>query len=89
MAKKGRPRRTARRKTRKPRSGPSGSAVRASRGLAELAEKLDIMVPELSARLAALEHLLVQKEICEREELIRARRFVDLPRGGFAGEEQE
>jgi len=35
------------------------------------------MLPELTARIAAVEHLLVEKEICDREELIAAREFVD------------
>ncbi len=60
------------------------------RRLAELSEALGIMLPELTARIAAVEHLLVKKEICDREELIAAREFVDeRPRGGFAGEEQD
>lgn len=77
--------------TRTPRrsvaSRPQGVATRR---LNELAEALDIMLPELTARIAAVEHLLVEKEICDREELIEAREFVDeRPRGGFAGEEQD
>jgi hypothetical protein len=60
------------------------------RRLAEISEALDIMLPELTARIAAVEHLLVEKEICDREEFIEARQFVDeRPRGGFAGEEQD
>ena len=47
------------------------------RRLAEISETLDIMLPELTARIAAVEHLLVEKEICDREELIAAREFVD------------
>ena len=35
------------------------------------------MVPELTARIAALEHLLMEKGLCTRDDLIRARRFVD------------
>ena len=75
------------RKQRRPAA--SGPAKAADRRLTELAEALDIMLPELSARVAALEHLLVVKEICDRDELIRSREFVDAPRGGFAGEEQQ
>jgi hypothetical protein len=60
------------------------------RRLADVSEALDIMVPELTARIAAIEHLLVEKEICDRAELIEAREFVDeRPRGGFAGDEQD
>ena len=60
------------------------------RRLSEISETLDIMLPELAARIAAVEHLLVEKEISDREELLEAREFVDeRPRGGFAGEEQD
>jgi len=38
------------------------------------------MLPELAARLAALEHLLVEKGICRREELLESRAFVDVRR---------
>jgi len=43
------------------------------------------MLPELSARLAAIEHLLVEKQCCSREELIRSREFVDLRRSEGRG----
>ena len=46
------------------------------RRLGELAEAVNIMIPELSARVAALEHLLVEKRVCRRVDLIRARQFV-------------
>ena len=52
------------------------------RRLGELAEAVNIMIPELSARVAALEHLLVEKRICRRADLIRARQFVDVRGGG-------
>jgi len=51
------------------------------RRLAELAEAVNIMIPELSARVAALEHVLVEKQLCRRADLMRARQFVDM-RGG-------
>ena len=41
-------------------------------------ETLDIMIPELTARLAALEHLLIEKQICSHEDLVRSREFVDI-----------
>jgi len=60
------------------------------RRLAEISETLDIMLPELTARVAAVEHLLVEKELCDREEHLEAREIVDeRPRGGFAGEQQD
>jgi len=43
-----------------------------------IAETLDIMIPELAARLAALEHLLIEKQICSHEDLVRSREFVDI-----------
>lgn len=46
----------------------------------ELGEALDIMLPELAARIAALEHLLVDKQICGREDLKRARAFIEMRR---------
>jgi len=88
--------RAPRRSARKTPSGKTRQAVSTrpaktdNRRLAEISEALDIMLPELTARIAAVEHLLVEKEICDREELIEAREFVDeRPRGGFAGEEQD
>ena len=88
--------RAPRRSARKTPSGKTRQAVSTrpaktdDRRLAEISEALDIMLPELTARIAAVEHLLVEKEICDREELIEARVFVDeRPRGGFAGEEQD
>jgi len=38
---------------------------------------MDIMVPELTARIAALEHLLIEKGLCTHDDLVRSRRFVD------------
>jgi len=52
------------------------------RRLGELAEAVNIMIPELSARVAALEHLLVEKQLCRRADLLRARQFVDVRGGG-------
>jgi len=37
-----------------------------------------IAIPELTARLAALEHLLIEKQICSHEDLVRSREFVDI-----------
>ena len=76
---RGQPRRQAstRRLRRSAASRPEG--VVSSR-LNELAEALDIMLPELTARIAALEHLLVEKRFCSHEDLVRSREFVDLSR---------
>ena len=62
-------------------SSATGQATASGRGVSELAEALDIMLPELSARLAAIEHALVDRQLCTRDDLLRAREFVDLRRG--------
>ncbi len=46
------------------------------RRLNDLIEQVDIIVPEMTARVAALEHLLIEKHLCTREDLVRAREFV-------------
>ena len=48
--------------------------------LAELAEAQEILLPELAARIAALEHLLLIKGLCTRDELKQARAFIDTRR---------
>jgi len=62
--------------TKGPPAGDGGDAV--ERRLGELSEAVNIMIPELSARVAALEHLLVEKRVCRRVDLVRARQFVDM-----------
>jgi hypothetical protein len=47
-----------------------------SRQLRDLREQVDIMLPEMTARIAALEHLLREKQLCTRQDLIAARQFV-------------
>ncbi|MDA2910171.1 hypothetical protein MYX04_04450 [Nitrospiraceae bacterium AH_259_D15_M11_P09] len=59
-------------RSKRPRSAPP-----ATTHLNELTEKVDIMSSELAARLAAVEHLLVDKQVCSRDELIRSRQFID------------
>jgi len=44
--------------------------------LQDLREQVDIMLPEITGRIAALEHLLLEKQLCSRKELIDARQFV-------------
>jgi Holliday junction resolvasome RuvABC endonuclease subunit len=50
----------------------SGLSVR----LQDLREQVDIVLPEMAARIAALEHLLREKQLCTRQDLIAARQFV-------------
>ncbi|HEX4967408.1 MAG TPA: hypothetical protein VFV44_02715 [Nitrospiraceae bacterium] len=47
-----------------------------SRRLEDLREQVDIILPEMTARIAALEHLLLEKHLCTRRDLIDARQFV-------------
>jgi len=47
-----------------------------SRQLRDLREQVDIVLPEMTARIAALEHLLLEKQLCTRKDLIEARQFV-------------
>ncbi len=84
------------------RSGRSGRSKAKARGggrgvqarrhlptdllLESLGEEVHIMLPELAARLAAVEHLLVEKQLCSHEDLVRSREFVDIRRG--QGEDQ-
>jgi hypothetical protein len=42
----------------------------------DLVEQIDIRVPEMTARIAALEHLLLEKRLCTRDDLVSAREFV-------------
>lgn len=44
--------------------------------LEDLSEKFDLVLPEVTARVAALEHLLREKELVSRADLISARAFV-------------
>ena len=54
------------------RRGASGL----SRRLQDLREQIDIVLPEVTARIAALEHMLREKQLCTRQDLIAARAFV-------------
>ena len=53
-------------------SAESGLSLR----LDELTERIDIVLPEVTARVAALEHLLLELKLCRHDDLRRARQFV-------------
>ena len=55
-----------------PKRGESGL----NRRLQDLREQVDVVLPEMTARIAALEHLLLGKQLCTRKDLIDARQFV-------------
>ena len=46
--------------------------------LEDLSEKIDLVLPEVTARVAALEHLLREKNLVSRQDLISARAFLRL-----------
>ena len=46
------------------------------RRLEDLREQVDIILPEMTARIAALEHQLLKKNLCDRKDLVDARQFV-------------
>jgi hypothetical protein len=64
------------------RSKAAKPAMLSSSRLADLAEAQEILLPELAARIAALEHLLLIKGLCTRDELKQARAFIDTRRMG-------
>jgi hypothetical protein len=57
--------------------GNGGQAVLRQR-LEDLIEKFDLVMPEVTARVAALEHLLREKGLVTRQDLVSARAFVRL-----------
>jgi hypothetical protein len=62
-------------RVKKSASSKSGGAA-LNRRLLELIERIDIVLPEVTARVAALEHLLLELKLCTREDLRLAREFV-------------
>ncbi len=49
---------------------------RLSRRVEDLREQVDVVLPEMTARIAALEHLMLEKQLCTRKDLVDARQFV-------------
>jgi Holliday junction resolvasome RuvABC endonuclease subunit len=80
MPSKRHPTRTMRRRLRRGRAkktvAKKTSESGLSRRLDELTERIDIVLPEMTARVAALEHLLLELNLCTRNDLRRAREFV-------------
>ncbi len=68
---------TSTRKTQKPqRSRPSRASKVTVKTLDALNERLDMILPEVMVRIAAIEHLLVKNQLCMYDELINARQFI-------------
>lgn len=68
---------TPNRKAKRPqRSRTPGASAVTGKSLAALNERLDMMLPEVMFRIAALEHLLVKNQLCSYEELVNARQYI-------------
>jgi hypothetical protein len=67
-------RRQPTRSVKKAASKPGAAGL--TRRILELTERLDIVLPEMTARVAALEHLLLELKLCTDGDLRRARTFV-------------
>lgn len=72
------PARNPARKAPVPRAAAPGT--RKPPRLEDVAETLAVMMPALAARLAALEHSLVEAKLATHKDLRRARAFVDMRR---------
>ena len=55
-------------------SRPSAGVL--MRRVQDLTERIDIVLPEMAARIASLEHLLLELKLCTHEDLRRSRDFV-------------
>ena len=53
-----------------------------TRRLQELVERIDVVLPEVAARVAALEHLLLELKLCTQSDLRSAREFVRVQEEG-------
>jgi len=62
------------RSTRRSKASRGKSGVK--RQLLDLCDQVDIVLPEVTARVAAIEHLLLELTLCTRDDLRRAREFV-------------
>ncbi|WNM63520.1 hypothetical protein [Candidatus Nitrospira neomarina] len=66
----------SRKATRPQRVGVSRAPGGMAKTVESLTERLDIMLPEVMFRIAAIEHLLVKNQLCLYEELTNARQFI-------------
>jgi len=66
----------SRKPTRPQRVGASRAPGGMAKTIESLTERLDIMLPEVMFRIAAIEHLLVKNQLCLYDELTNARQFI-------------
>lgn len=57
-------------------SSPSRAPKVTVKTLDGLSERLDMMLPEVMFRIAAMEHVLVKNQLCSYDELVNARQFI-------------
>ena len=69
-------RRPVGRKKKRPAAARADAGL--SRRLLDVREQIDLVLPEVTARVAALEHLLLELTLCTRDDLRRAREFVQM-----------
>lgn len=70
------------RKAKQPgRTRPSRATTVTVKTLDSLNERLDIILPEVMFRIAAIEHLLVKNQLCSYDELVNARQFIQEQEG--------
>ena len=60
----------------KKRTSAKSGAAGLNRRLDELIERIDVVLPEVTGRVAALEHLLLELNLCTLDDLRGARQFV-------------
>ena len=60
-----------------PRSVRAPLAQSHAEALDAMGERLDMMLPEVMARIAAVEHVLIEKKVCVHADLLAARQFID------------
>ncbi|MGE3787473.1 MAG: hypothetical protein AB7H03_12595 [Nitrospirales bacterium] len=64
----------------KPKQPPRKRVSRSSKVTVQtldvLNERLDIILPEVMFRIAAIEHIMVKNQLCSYEELVNARQFI-------------
>jgi hypothetical protein len=59
------------------RTASSRAAHNDAETLDALTERLDMMLPEVMARIAAVEHVLIEKKVCSHEDFLSARQFIN------------
>jgi Holliday junction resolvasome RuvABC endonuclease subunit len=70
--------RVKKKSARRPNTSRAGRDTELWQRFEDLIEQFDLVMPEVTARVAALEHLLREKQLVTRQDLVSARAFVRL-----------